>query len=114
MIALDSEGKLYTWGLDFMAEPICISDIPETTLSGKNIVKMKKGDLELLLLDDEGKVYEFENMHTPPICITDVEGTELYNKKIKDINVSIGSSSRVQAYITEDGELYAYIKQLPS
>ena len=112
MIALDSEGKVYIWGGDITREPICMSDIPEIVLNGKNIVKMKKGYNELVALDEEGKAYVFENMWNP-ICITDDEESELYNKKIKDINVSI-ESMRVQAYITEEGELYIYALPAPT
>ena len=106
MIALDSEGKIYIWGGDITSEPICMSDIPEIVLSGKNIVKMKKGDNELVAIDEEGDAYVFENMWNL-ICITDDVESELYNKKIKDINVT-EDSMRLQAYITEEGELYIY------
>ena len=42
-----------------------------------------------------------------------MEGTELYNKKIKDINIFIGSLIE-QIYITEDGELYVAISIMPN
>ena len=75
---------------------------------------------EKYFIDNEGKVYtwgrnifQLENETSQyiylPICITNNEGNELYNKKIKIINISNSSFS----YITENGELYNYYLVLP-
>ena len=113
IIALDSSGKVYIWGVSYNTfEPICISDIKENTLNGKNIIEVKDAYPSIIALDNEGKLYGLVNIYET-ICITDMEGTELYNKKIKDINIFIGSLIE-QIYITEDGELYVAISIMPN
>ena len=104
-------------------EPICISDIPDNALNGKNIVEVQSG-YTMIAIDSEGKVYtwgmndygqlgngtdvEYAN---EPICISDIPENELYNKKIKFINITITDYFRnimytYYSFITENGELY--------
>ena len=127
IIALDNEGKIYTWGnnadgqlgngtYEYSNKPICISDIEGNALNGKNIVKIQKDSNTTMALDNEGKLYEWGYLNgtyeksNVPICITDKKESELYNKKIKFVN-NITSAWRFSfsAYITENGELYNYI-----
>ena len=130
VIAIDSEGKVYTWGVNYSGqlgngtyydsnEPICISDIPGNVLNGKNIVEIQSGNT-IIALDSEGKVYTWgvngdgqlgngtnENSNVP-ICITDDKEVKLYNKKIKTVKkFRLGSQNHI-SYITQEGELYNY------
>ena len=124
MVALDDEGKLYTWGSNYFGQlgngtnenssvPISISDIPGSVLNGKRIIEIQTGST-MVVLDAEGKLYAWgDNRYgqllngitedsNEPICITDNRKSELYNKKImKYISTYM--------YITQDGELYVYI-----
>ena len=115
MIALDSEGKVYTWGDnsdrqlgdgaggeygDYSNEPICISDLSESELKGKNIVKVQSDGYTMTALDSEGKVYTWGenyegqlgngtdgNNSNKPICISDIEGNTLNGKNIVEIQI---------------------------
>ena len=131
MIAIDNEGKVYTWGSNSCGqlgngtnessnEPICISDIPGNALNGKNIVEIQ-GNSTMIAIDNEGKVYTwgnneygqlgdgtFENSNRP-ICINDKIENELYGKKIKKIYTSGDIAIENISYITQEGELYSYI-----
>ena len=131
MIAIDNEGKVYTWGSNSCGqlgngtnessnEPICINDIPGNALNGKNIVEIQ-GNSTMIAIDNEGKVYTwgnneygqlgdgtFENSNRP-ICINDKIENELYGKKIKKIYTSGDIAIENISYITQEGELYSYI-----
>ena len=115
MIALDSDGKVYTWGDnsdgqlgdgtggeygDYSNEPICISDLSESELKGKNIVKVQSDGYTMTALDSEGKVYTWGenyegqlgngtdgNNSNKPICISDIEGNTLNGKNIVEIQI---------------------------
>ena len=132
MMALDNEGKVYTWGhnrygqlgngtdIENSNEPICISDIPGSILNNKVIQDIQAGYKSIIVLDNEGKIYtwgdnrfgqlgngtdiEYSN---EPICITDDEESKLYNKKIKNINNK--NEIYIQIYINQKGELYIYM-----
>ncbi len=132
MIALDSNGKVYTWGENNYGQlgnetnedsnvPICISDIEGNALNGKNIVELQSS-YTVIAIDSEGKVYTWganwdgqltngtnQNSYIP-ICITDNEQLEMYNKKIKDVNMNgtIQMDAIIQIYVTKEGELYIY------
>ena len=132
VIALDSEGKVYTWGDNesgelgngteefYSNEPICISDILGNALKGKNIVEVQSNGDTVIALDSEGKVYTWgdngagqlgdgtnENSNVP-ISITDNKDVKLYNKKIKTVKkFRLGSQNHI-SYITQEGELYNY------
>ena len=79
MVAIDSEGKVYTWG--------------------------------------EGQLGNgTEERSNEPICISDIPENELYNKKIKFINITFTSYNnntlKYISFITNDGELYNYYSQI--
>ena len=102
-IALDDEGKIYTWGENIYGQlgdgttedsnvPICISDL-ENDLKNKEIIRIFEGSV---VIDKEGKVYSwgFDNYgqiddesivdRSNPVCISDLENN-LKGKKITDI-----------------------------
>ena len=125
IIALDSEGKVYTWGWNEFGklgngtnkdsnEPICVSDISGNALNGKNIVEIQNNGNTMIVLDNEGKIYEWGYVNGTyeqsrvPICTTDSEESQLYNKKIKFVNSSTLLQYSFSSYITENGELYNY------
>ena len=146
MIAIDSEGKVYTWGdnifgllgngtdVEYSNEPICISDIPDNALNGKNIVEvqsyglLEEDDDTKIALDSEGKVYTwggnlrgslgngtYQNSNIP-ICINDIPENELYNKKIKFIKITFTDRNTLYihfSFVTENGELYNNYESLP-
>ena len=136
MIVLDKEGKVYTWGYNKYGQlgngtnrdsnkPICISDLKDNALNGKNIVEVQSEGFTMIALDNEGKVYTWgeeqlrngtEEQSNEPICISDIQENELYNKKIKFINITFTSYNnntlRYISFITNDGELYNYYSQI--
>ena len=124
-VAIDKEGKVYTWGFNefgqlgdgtitYSALPICISD-KENELKGKRIVDILAGYGHTVAIDEEGKVYtwgfnEFgqlgyvtEDNSTEPICISDKDN-ELKGKKI--ISISAGGAHTVA--IDEEGKAYTW------
>ena len=131
MIALDNEGKVYTWGCNNAQlgngtnedsnEPICISDIEENVLKGKNIVEIQNDNYTMIAIDNERKIYEWgyvkeiNEESNEPICITDSKESKLYNKKIKFVNTLYLSNYKFSSYIMENGELYNwYVYVAPS
>ena len=133
MIAKDSNGKLYTWGwnkegqlgngtTDDSSMPICISEVEGSPLKEKNIVKIYTGDDTIIAKDSDGKLYSWgyngsgqlgdgtTTNSNIPICISDIENSELKNKKIK--NVEYGGNT-YYCYITVSGELYGYFYVRP-
>ena len=107
-IAIDNEGKVYTWGANLNGElgdgtdenrnmPRCISDISGSALSGKNIINIVYEMDTVIALDNEGKVYAWgRNMEgqlgdgttegrNEPICISDISGNELNGKNMTNI-----------------------------
>ena len=133
IIALDREGKVYTWGDNTFGQlgngtigssniPICISDIDWNALNGKNIVEVQSGADTIVALDNEGKVYTWGRRRTIqldneiyesgiPICITDYNENILYNKKIKLVKITTNNgtgSNNYISYVTQEGELYNY------
>ena len=107
IIVLDDQGKVYTWGgmlgngtMDMSSVPICISDINENQLNGKNITEIYSAGYGsmIIALDDQGKVYTwgtneygqlgngtYEEYSLSPICISDISGNALNGKKIIDV-----------------------------
>ena len=104
IIAKDSSGKLYTWGRNYYGKlgngttydssmPICISKVEGSPLKEKNIVKIYTGDDTIIAKDSDGKLYSWGNNDygqlgdgtttnsNIPICISDIENSELKNKK---------------------------------
>ena len=130
MIAKDSDGKLYSWGwnnygklgngtTDDSSMPICISDIENSPLKEKKIVNIYTGDDTIIAKDSDGKLYSWgsndagqlgdgtRNNSNIPICISDIENSELKNKKIKNVEYEYGGNT-YYCYITVSGELYRY------
>ena len=133
IIALDSEGKVYTWGsnwngilgdgsdVEYRNTPICISNL-ENDLKGKNIVDIyMKNDLNytIIALDSEGKVYTWgENSNgilgdgndveyrNTPICISNLEN-DLKGKNIVEIYIYSYSGETIIAK-DEDGKIYIW------
>ena len=124
-VALDEEGKVYTWGYNYDGQlgdgtttnsvlPICISD-KENELKGKRIVNISAGYGHTVAIDEEGKVYTWggnyygqlgdgtKNDSKVPICISDKEN-ELKGKKI--ISISAGGSHTVA--LDEEGKVYTW------
>ena len=131
VIARDSAGKLYTWGYNDYGQlgngtttnssmPVCISDIKNSPLNGKNIVDIYIERIDYLTVsikDSNGKIYAWgSNKYGQvgdgtkinssfPVCINDIENSELKNTKIKKIEFYEDGANY---YITEDGECYIY------
>ena len=128
IIALDSQGKVYTWGSNDYGVlgngttedsniPICISELPDNILNGKNIVEICTGSYNTAVIDEQGKVYMwgynyygqlgngqyYSNKYTP-ICISDIEGNLLKGKRV--VNISAGSYHTIA--IDEEGKVYAW------
>ena len=120
--ALDEQGKVYTWGLNRNGSlgdgtnensniPICISDIEGNILKGKQIVYAGWG----IALDNQGKVYTWgynaegqlgdgtTNNSNIPICISDMESSKLYNKKVRKIR-----HTNTNTIIGEDNVVYVF------
>ena len=114
MIALDNEGNVYTWGSNYQGKlgngtneesnvPICISDIEENALNGKNIVKVQSAYDIMIAIDNHGKVYtwgdnysgklgngtggEWGDYSNEPICISAIEGNALNEKDIVEVQI---------------------------
>ena len=137
MIALDSEGKVYTWGYngdgqlgngtggeygDYSNEPICISEIERNVLNGKKIVEIQGESSTMIAIDNEGKIYAWgSNMKgqlvngsdieysNEPICITDNKESALFAKKIEQIFINALNRYMAYLYLTQEGDLYAYV-----
>ena len=124
-VALDEEGKVYTWGDNYYGQlgdemtyrskvPICISN-KENELKGKKIISISAGGDHTVAIDEEGKVYTWgynrggqlgdgtTNDSEVPICISDKEN-ELKGKKI--ISISAGGGHTVA--IDEEGKVYTW------
>ena len=131
-IAIDNEGKVYTWGKNRYGQlgngtggeygnynnvPICISDIPDNALNGKNIVEVQSDDSTMIAIDNEGKIYtwgynyygqlgngtdvEYSN---EPQCISDLEGNALNGKNI----VEVQSDGSTMIAIDNEGKVYTW------
>ena len=130
-VAIDEEGKVYAWGDNYFGQlgdgtnndsniPMCISDIPTNPL---NKVKIKKisADAHTVAIDEEGKVYAWgynwkgqlgdgtTNDINEPICISDISGNELYNKK----SSKISANGCWTIIIDENGEIYIFGGSIP-
>ena len=129
-MALDSEGKLYTWGDNMDGQlgdgtttsrnvPKCISDMPDNELNGKRVTNMYvnfRHGRTVIVLDDEGKVYLWgnngngqigngstEEVITLPICISE-EASNLKGKGIEKI-YPLGE---LIALIDNEGKTYTW------
>ena len=103
--------------------PICISDIKDSPLKGKNIVDVYSDGSTMIAKDSDGKLYSWGNNDygqlgdgtttnsNIPICISDIENSELKNKKIKNVEYD---GRTCYCYITVSGELYRYFYARPA
>ena len=126
IIAKSSDGKLYSWGNN-SSTIICVNDMQDSPLKGKNVVDIYYGYGTIMAKDSNGKLYSWggngygqlgdgtRNNSNIPICISDVENSELKGKKIKNVeynsynNGIYHNSFEVYYYVTENGEYYEYI-----
>ena len=122
-VALDEEGKVYTWGNNEYGQlgdgtttnsslPICLSN-KENELKGKKIISISAGGGHTVAIDEEGKVYTWgfnyygqlgdgtTTNSVLPICISNKEN-ELKGKKI--ISISAGGGHTV--VLDEEGKVY--------
>ena len=106
--------------------PVCISDIESSPLKEKNIVDVYNYGSTIIAKDSSGKLYTWGRNYygklgngttydsSMPICISDVENSELKGKKIKNVeynsyhNGIYHNSFKVYYYVTENGEYYEY------
>ena len=123
--AKDSNGKLYSWGNN-SSTIICVNDMQDSPLKGKNVVDIYYGYGTIMAKDSNGKLYSWGDNYygqlgdgkttdsSMPICISDVENSELKGKKIKNVeynsynNGIYHNSFKVYYYVTENGEYYEY------
>lgn len=123
-IAIDKEGKVYTWGENEYGQlgngttedsdtPICISELEGSALNNKKITDIYLHGSHydtVIAKDSEGKVYAWgnneggqlgngttENSDTP-ICISELEESDLKGEKVKKI---VQVNHKVIIYITE-------------
>ena len=125
IIVKDNNGKLYSWGSNSSGQlgngttenssmPICISDIENSSLKGKDIAEVFNYGSNKI--DTDGKLHSWGNgiitESNIPVCISDTENSELRNKKIKNIGFYgynfIHRDYYINYYITEDGGCYMY------
>ena len=127
VIAKDSEGKLYSWGYNAYGElgkgttgrsnmPICISDITNSPLNGKNIVDVYSDGDTVIAKDSEGKIYSWGKNYDGklgngttknsymPVCISDITNSPIYGKRIAEIFIEF----RIVIVRDMDGKLYSW------
>ena len=131
IFALDTEGKIYTWGsnghgllgngtTNSSNIPICISDL-NNALKGKKIVDIYTGSYNIIVKDNEGKIYTLGNnrygqvgdgitevgdgnYRNTPICISDLDN-DIKGKNIVDIYFF---DSYTVMVIDNEGKIYAW------
>ena len=126
-VALDEEGKVYTWGDNYYGQlgdgtttnsstPICISNIEGSMLQGKKITDIYTDYHFVIAKDVNGEIYAWgDNFNgqlgngttedsSIPICISNIEGSKIQGQNITDIYIT-GST-----VIAKDinGKLYAW------
>lgn len=128
VLAIDDSGKVYAWGdnskgqlgnglTDNKSLPICISDLQNNVLNGKKIEKIFLRDANAFALDNNGKLYSWGGGNfsgqlgngssvssKTPMCISDIDGSELKEKKI--VNVIL--NYYVSIALDENGKVYVW------
>lgn len=115
---IDNENKIYAWtGEENYSNflPTCLTDSEENALYGKKVEKVFTENA-IFVIDDEGKVYSFGNNEygiigdgtkenrNLPICISDIENSELNNIYITNI---YPSHHNIIA-LDKDGKVYSW------
>ena len=132
MIALDNEGKVYTWGSNSNGQvgdgssedrntPICVSDL-DNSLKGKTITNIYPDDTTIAI-DNEGKVHAWgdngygqvgdgsSEKRNTPICISDLENSPLKDRNIVKyciLNMGLSNLNAGYCYISQDGKVYYF------
>ena len=128
VLAIDDSGKVIEWGVnskgklgngltDNKSLPICISDLQNNALNGKKIEKIFLSDANAFALDNNGKLYSWGGGNfsgqlgngssvssKTPMCISDMDGSELKGKKI--VNVIL--NYYVSIALDENGKVYVW------
>lgn len=128
VLAIDDSGKVYAWGdnskgqlgnglTDNKSLPICISDLQNNALNGKKIEKIFLSDANAFALYNNGKLYSWGGGNfsgqlgngssvssKTPMCISDMDGSELKGKKI--VNVIL--NYYVSIALDENGKVYVW------
>ena len=119
---VDNDGKVYTWGNNEYGQvgngtnenqlmPVCISDIDENALYGKNIISASSTQYTSVALDDSGNIYVWgvlldsegnAKIFNTPICLENTESDEFKNITILEAN-SIGGTF---VFSTSNGKMY--------
>ncbi len=136
VVAIDEEGKVYTWGSNYHGElgdgvteigynayrniPMCISNL-ENDLKGKKIINLFSCEYMIIAIDDAGKIYTWgENDEGQlgdgltnegddrniPICISDIDGSDLKGKKVTSI--TYGFDSNTVLAMDNEGKVYTW------
>ena len=133
--AIDEQGRVWTVGNNSYGQlgdgtiitnydPICISDNTDENLYGIKIVDIQKISSDAVMaLDSNGKIWtwgeksdigisnEYEtnivgNAQTVPLCITDIEGSPLYNAYQQGIKIEQISGYGGAGMIDSDGNIW--------
>ena len=129
MIVIDEENKVYTWGNNFKGEvadgtktnrntPVCLTDVQGSPLYNKKIETGNVSSYTSFFIDSDRKVYTAGedasgqagrqiSLSEQPICISDIEGTPLYGRRVVDVRREFTDTPYkiIIIYLTEDGEL---------
>ena len=100
------ERAAYEW----IDEPTCINNLPNSTLNGVTITKISAGYNHSLMLDSNGKIWSFGANESDisgtanyygdndmPICINDVEGNPLSGVTITEISAGDSNSMAIDS-----------------
>lgn len=98
IIVLDDKGRLWTWGEDcygfdsnwLHSKPVCISEIKDNALYGKNIKQIYAGYESVMVIDSEGNLYK---NNTNDFDCLNTKYTELQD--IKFIKASMNSNKTI-------------------
>ena len=95
---------------EWINEPTCINNLPNSTLNGVTITKISAGYNHALFLDSDGKIWSFGangsnksgtanyyGDNDMPICINDVEGNPLSGVTITEISAGYNSSMAIDS-----------------
>ncbi|MBQ8379459.1 MAG: hypothetical protein IJX34_01430 [Clostridia bacterium] len=129
-IALDSEGKIWTWGNNQYGQlgfdydignsssrvntPTCISEDTSSNLYGIKIKQVSAGDSHSMAIDKDGRVWTWgynyykqlgdgtEVSTYSPICLSNMAGNKLYGKKI----TKVVAGNMMSMMIDEEGKIW--------